>query len=202
MTPCKLHTNRAWLTAPPHSRVRCCAAKCSARNITAGCFNACDSSSGLPRAAWQTCYLLDELMEGVGKGLADQQVGLSLIIVGDSARAAVRAVCEAAGFGQGARGGLPGCICRHQVGHAQHFLLQAAALLITISLLHKTCRSCATAVHTPREPVQIGLLQPIIFNVGHDSHNLSVCSPSPTCQALHVVSRRIAAPRTSWYCTL
>ena len=105
----------------------------------AGHFDAFSKYDCLLSAVWQMRYLLDELMEGIGKGLANQQVGLSFIVVRDHARTTVCAVGEATRFGQGTRRGLPSCICGHQISHAQHCLLQASALLIIVSLLHTTC---------------------------------------------------------------
>ena len=84
-------------------------------------------------------YLLDELIESSTEGLADEQVCLSLIIIGHRGLAAVRAACEPASLCQCFWGRLPGGVCRHKVGSAEHFLLQAAGSLLACLGLQGAC---------------------------------------------------------------
>lgn len=67
-------------------------------------------------------HLLDELVEGSTEGLADEQVGLSLIVIG---RRGLATVCEPACLRHGFWGGLSGGVCRHQVCRTEHLLLEA-----------------------------------------------------------------------------
>ena len=84
-------------------------------------------------------YLLDELIKGSAEGLADEQVGLSLVIIG---RRGGAAVCEPAGLRDCLWGGLPGGIRRHKVGRAEHLLLQAGGILLACMALQGGWKVC------------------------------------------------------------
>ena len=81
-------------------------------------------------------YLLDDLIKRRAEGLADEQVCPSLIIIGHRGGATV---CEPASLCQCFWGGLPGGICCHKIGRAEHLLFQAVGILLACMALQGDC---------------------------------------------------------------